>query len=112
MWNFGIPYVLKHYIDVITQPRLTFTWSPQDGYRTLLPPRRAILVASSGGDYAPGSGNERHDFQLPYLTDWLEIYMGCRVETVALSPTATDPELVEAATLDAERLAAELANGF
>ena len=20
MWNFGVPYVLKHYIDVITQP--------------------------------------------------------------------------------------------
>ena len=22
MWNFGIPYILKHYIDLITQPAL------------------------------------------------------------------------------------------
>ena len=112
MWNFGIPYRLKHYIDVVTQPRLTFSWTPEAGYKTLLPPRRAILVTSSGGDYSSGSGMERHDFQLPYLTDWLEIYMGCRVETVSLSLTATDPEHLAAARVDAERLAAELANGF
>ena len=29
MWNFGIPYALKHYIDVITQPGLTFAWTPR-----------------------------------------------------------------------------------
>src|SRR5215470_16535251 len=33
MWNFNVPYVLKHYIDVITQPTLTFSFSPQTGYR-------------------------------------------------------------------------------
>ena len=29
MWNFGVPYVLKHYIDVVTQPGLTMRRSGQ-----------------------------------------------------------------------------------
>src|ERR1700747_1252737 len=29
MWNFGLPYVLKHFIDVIVQPGLTFSFSPK-----------------------------------------------------------------------------------
>src|SRR3989339_283574 len=36
MWNFGIPYKLKHYIDIITQPSYTFSYSPQDGYKGLV----------------------------------------------------------------------------
>jgi FMN-dependent NADH-azoreductase len=29
MWNFSIPYKLKHYIDIISQPGLTWTFSPE-----------------------------------------------------------------------------------
>lgn len=36
MWNFGIPYKLKHYIDVIAQPGLTFRYDPATGYRGLV----------------------------------------------------------------------------
>jgi putative NADPH-quinone reductase len=32
MWNFGIPYKLKHYIDVLTQPGQTFNFDPTTGY--------------------------------------------------------------------------------
>jgi FMN-dependent NADH-azoreductase len=31
MWNFGIPYKLKHYIDVIVQPSYLFSFSPSEG---------------------------------------------------------------------------------
>lgn len=108
MWNFGVPYVLKHYIDVVTQPRLSFTWTPEEGYRSLLPSRPAIIVTSSGGDYSPGSGNETHDYHLPYLVDWLRIYMGCRVETLSVSPTTADLGRVQAAVWDAAQRASEL----
>ncbi len=27
MWNFSIPYVLKHYIDIIVQPRYLFRYT-------------------------------------------------------------------------------------
>ncbi len=36
MWNFGIPYKLKHYIDLIVQPGLTFSFDPNSGYSPLL----------------------------------------------------------------------------
>ncbi|MCG8417096.1 MAG: NAD(P)H-dependent oxidoreductase [Proteobacteria bacterium] len=112
MWNFGIPYVLKHFVDVVTQPRLTFTWTPQDGYKTLLPPRRAIIISSSAGDYSVGSGNEHNDFQLRYLTAWLKIYMGCQVDSISVSPTIADPDTVKAAALAARRRAEELVRGI
>lgn len=32
MWNFSIPYKLKYFIDVITQPGLTFSFSPETVY--------------------------------------------------------------------------------
>ena len=35
MWNFGIPYKLKHYIDVIVQPGYTFSFSPEEGMHHL-----------------------------------------------------------------------------
>ncbi len=45
MWNFGIPYKLKHWIDLITQPGLSFAFDPQTGYRPLLTPRPFTIVA-------------------------------------------------------------------
>src|SRR5215475_7218605 len=32
MWNFGIPYKLKQWSDVIIQPGLTFRFDPAQGY--------------------------------------------------------------------------------
>ncbi|MDA8744423.1 NAD(P)H-dependent oxidoreductase, partial [Rubripirellula amarantea] len=29
MWNFSVPYKLKHYIDVIAQPGQTFSFDPE-----------------------------------------------------------------------------------
>lgn len=28
MWNFGIPYILKHYIDIVTLPGENWLWTP------------------------------------------------------------------------------------
>ena len=107
MWNWGIPYRLKHYVDVITQPQLTFNWTPDDGYVPLLPSRDVVVVTSSGGDYTPGSGNEHEDFAYRYLGLWLEGCMGCSVEFVHMTMTATGPEGIEKATRDAEQQIAE-----
>jgi FMN-dependent NADH-azoreductase len=32
MWNFGIPYKLKQWFDLIVQPGLTFRFDPAQGY--------------------------------------------------------------------------------
>lgn len=94
MWNWGVPYVLKHYIDVITQPGLTFNWSPEEGYMPILPPRDAIIVTSSGGDFTTGSGNEHEDFAFRYLKLWLKDCMGCRVESIDMTLIATGDDAV------------------
>jgi len=35
MWNAGVPWVLKHFIDTITQPGMTFGFDPEAGYTPL-----------------------------------------------------------------------------
>jgi FMN-dependent NADH-azoreductase len=64
MWNFGIPYRLKNYIDNLLQPTYTFTFSPQDGYKGLITGKSAFIVYARGGVYG---SDESLDFQKRYL---------------------------------------------
>lgn len=71
MWNFSLPYRLKHYIDVLTQPGSTFTVGP-DGYKGLLENKKAFIAYASGGDYQDvGNPLENWDFQSTYMKVWL-----------------------------------------
>ena len=109
IWNFGVPYVLKHYIDTITQPSLCFSWSPQAGYASLLDPKPAFVVASSASDYRPQGENNADDFCLSYLHRWLTVYMGCNVSTVIYSPTVDAPDVVTSAKQEAYQRAEQMA---
>lgn len=66
MWNFGIPYPLKHYIDIIVQPRYLFHYT-EAGPEGLVTNRKMIVVTSRGGDYGPESPARAMDQQEPYL---------------------------------------------
>jgi FMN-dependent NADH-azoreductase len=66
MWNFSIPYVLKHYIDVIAQPRYLFRYTAQ-GPEGLIKNKKMIIVTSRGGDYTAGTPAAAYDHQEPYL---------------------------------------------
>ena len=71
MWNAGIPYILKQFIDVVSQPGMAFGFDPVDGYTGLLRGKKAVLILTSavyGPGRPPSFGN---DFQAPYLRDWL-----------------------------------------
>ena len=46
MWNGGIPYKLKQYIDIITQPGLLFGFDPEAGYSGLLENKQAVVFLS------------------------------------------------------------------
>ncbi len=109
MWNFGIPYVLKHYIDVITQPGLTFAWSPEHGFEGLVTGRPAVIVSASAGAYHEGSGAESADFERPYLEHWLRFIGFTDVRSVAIAPTTAEPAALratqDAASLEAVALA-------
>lgn len=71
MWNHGVPYILKQFIDVVSQPGMVFAFDPEAGYTGLLTGKKAAVIYTSAvyGDWrGPGFGR---DFQAPYFDDWL-----------------------------------------
>jgi len=109
MWNFGIPYVLKHYLDVIVQPRLTFRVTPEGAYEGLLKGKKAFLALARGGDYSAGSGLEALDHQKPYL-ELILGFMGIQDLSAAVIEGTAGKDASERkrrALEEARRLAAE-----
>jgi len=87
MWNGGIPYKLKQYIDIITQPGLTFGFDPDAGYSGLLENKKASVFYTSGV-YAPGVDPKYgSDFQSTYLSWWLNTIGVSDIETVGFQPS-------------------------
>ncbi len=87
MWNGGIPYVLKHYIDIITQPGLLFGFDPQDGYTGLLKNKKAAVIYTSGV-YAPGVDEAfGRDFHSTYFDDWLRFIGITDISAIRFQPT-------------------------
>ncbi|MDR2984868.1 MAG: NAD(P)H-dependent oxidoreductase [Nocardiopsaceae bacterium] len=71
MWNHGVPYVLKQFIDVISQPGMVFSFDPEDGYTGLVTGKRAVVIYT-GAVYGPGRPESfGTDFQRPYFAGWL-----------------------------------------
>jgi FMN-dependent NADH-azoreductase len=71
MWNHGVPYVLKQFIDVVSQPGMVFSFHPEKGYTGLLRGKKAAVIYTSGV-YGDGRGPAfGADFQATYFEDWL-----------------------------------------
>ena len=98
MWNFGIPYRLKQYLDVLVQPTLTFSFDPVKGYDGLVKGKPVLLVLSRGGDYPAGSPV---DFQLPYLKFVFQFIGFTDFRTLLVEPTLAGGPDVAAAKLAA-----------
>lgn len=72
LWNFGVPYKLKQYIDVLTMPGTLFGWDPAVGYIGLLKNKRAVTIHTAA-IYMPDRPKAYGtDHMTPYLTDWFE----------------------------------------
>jgi FMN-dependent NADH-azoreductase len=87
MWNFGIPYRLKQYIDLLVQPGYTFSYSEDTGYRGLVVGKPMLAVYARGGEYPAGSGTEALDMQTKYI----ELIFGFigfeNIRSVVVEPT-------------------------
>jgi FMN-dependent NADH-azoreductase len=112
MWNFGIPYKLKHWIDVITQPGLTFRFDPARGYLPLLEDRPTIVILASGSDFVTGMNRGRIDMATPYLREALRFIGINNLRFVPIGPTTGPAEPIRAARESAHRRLVELAAGF
>lgn len=66
MWNFSIPYRLKHYIDIVAQPGFTFKYG-ENGPEGLVTGKKLFVITSHGGDYSEKSGAAAFNQLEPYL---------------------------------------------
>lgn len=112
MWNFGIPYKLKHWIDLIIQPGLTFSFNPETGYAPLLLPRPTLVILSSAGDYTTGTSRGRPDLATPYLRAALGFIGLTEITSVAIGPTVGPADAIKAAGDQARIRLASLAGSF
>ena len=108
MWNAGVPYILKQFIDVVSQPGLIFGVDPHTGYQPLLAgkgKKAAVIYAS--GVWGPALGPEfGSNFQSPYLADWLSWTGITDIVEVGFHPTLTGDLDDARLTADADARAA------
>jgi FMN-dependent NADH-azoreductase len=88
MWNAGVPYVLKQWIDIVTQPGWAFGFDPAAGYKGLVSGRKAVVIYTSGV-YAPGVPLEfGADFHSTFFNDWLRFIGITDVREIRFSANA------------------------
>ena len=111
MWNFGIPYKLKHYIDVIAQPGQTFSFDPETGYSGLVTGKPAAVIYARGGAY--GSDEARGmDMQKGYLDLLLGFIGFTDVHSILVEPTLAAPDDVAQTEATAVEQARSIASSF
>jgi FMN-dependent NADH-azoreductase len=73
LWNFSIPYKLKHLIDVISQKDVLFTFDGAGFVGKLAGKKAAVIYARGLGYQSPGSFTPAAEFDLqrPYMETWL-----------------------------------------
>lgn len=112
MWNYGIPYKLKHLIDVIAQPGLLFSFSSGSGYQGLVTGKRALMVYARGDEYPSGIPGNGEDLQKPYMDMWLR-YIGITdIQSILIEGTLHGPDKTKAATAQAVDEARKIARSF
>ncbi|MGI5239201.1 FMN-dependent NADH-azoreductase [Dactylosporangium sp. CA-139066] len=111
MWNAGVPYIMKQFIDVVSQPGLVFSFDGERGYTGLVTSRRAAVLYTSavyGEGRGPSFGS---DFQAPYFDDWLRWAGITDIAEVTFRPNLATTE-VESRRARAHAEAVEVAKTF
>lgn len=111
MWNWGIPYKLKHLIDVVSQKDILFTFDER-GLLGLLTGKKAVLVLAKGIDYAPESASRSWDVQTSYLTVWLNSNGITDITLIPVEKTLFGPEVDQGSRDAAKARAIDVARGI
>jgi FMN-dependent NADH-azoreductase len=108
MWNFSIPYRLKHYLDIIVQPGYTFTVT-NTGYKGLAGGKPLCVIYSRGGNY---DENSAMDFQKKYI-EFIFGFIGFTdIKTIICQPMLGDEKTVSSAQAKAVTEVKEFAQKF
>ncbi|MGE5841821.1 MAG: FMN-dependent NADH-azoreductase [Deltaproteobacteria bacterium] len=112
MWNFGIPYRLKQYVDILVQPGYTFSFSPKEGYKGLVLGKPVFIAYSRGGAYVKGSAEEAFDLQTKYLELILGFIGFTDIRTLIVEPTLAGPQVAKQKREEAIAKAKEMGRVF
>ncbi|MEZ5044034.1 MAG: NAD(P)H-dependent oxidoreductase [Saprospiraceae bacterium] len=107
MWNFSIPYMLKHYIDVIMQAGILFSFTA-NGPEGFAKYEQMVCITSRGSDYSLGSPMHQLDFQEPYLRAIFGLAGIEDIHFVHAQPMDMAPGLTQAALEKAKQEAREM----
>ncbi len=107
MWNFNIPYMLKHYIDLIVQPKYLFQYNESGGTEGLVKNKKMVIIASRGGRY---EGKEKgFDYQEPYMRMIFNFVGIMDIDFIKAEPTDMGVKIQKEKILEAQKQAQELA---
>ncbi|SEJ93559.1 FMN-dependent NADH-azoreductase [Paraburkholderia diazotrophica] len=111
LWNFSIPYKLKHFIDVVSQRGILFSFDER-GFGGLLKDKKAVVIYARGLDYSKQSSTpaESFDFQRPYVEAWLRFVGVTDIESIVVEKTLFGAEVDHAARQAAREQAVALAS--
>lgn len=110
MWNFSIPHTLKHYIDVIVQPKYLFQYTATGAVEGLAKNKKMLTITSRGGDYSGDMSSA--DFQEAYLR-FIFKFVGIADNTfINAQPMNMDASVKEQKITEAQAKAKELALVF
>lgn len=73
MWNYGVPAIMKAWIDQILCPGLTFTISKEDGIKPLHKIKSIVLLVASGGVYKENDDRDALTRQVRHAFDFIGI---------------------------------------
>lgn len=117
MWNFSLPYRLKHYLDLVCQPGLSFYVNGKGEYVGMVTGRPLQLILASGSPYEVRfpleSDGTKTDFLRPYL-EHIGRFIGFEdIRAIKIEPTGMlPPDKLEALTETKCQEAAEAARAF
>ena len=114
LWNFGIPYRLKHLIDLISQKDILFSFDG-NGFRGLLKARKAAIVYARGLDHLSAASSTPamdYYFQKPYMETWLRLIGITDISDIIVEKTLYGVEIDLEGRMKAKQTATALASRF
>ena len=115
LWNFSIPYKLKHFIDLVSHQGILFSFDPENGLQGLLRNKTAVAAYARGLDFSSRSSTPApaFDFQKPYIEAWLNFIGIANQHSLIVEKTILGPDIDQAsrqaAAEQAQALARQLA---